>query len=126
MGIRPVAYHYNGKLDLPTDEEYIGVIAQEIQEVAPYTVEPLEVSEEDAKGENYLAFDGTALTYVLINAVQEQQAIIEAQQEEIDGLKAELTEVENLKAQMDALAKMVADLKADAAVLDEAVNSDEE
>jgi hypothetical protein len=126
MGIRPVSYRYNGKLDLPTDEEYIGVIAQEIQEVAPYTVEPLEVSEEDAKGENYLAFDGTALTYVLINAVQEQQAIIQAQQEEIDGLKAELTEVENLKAQMDALAKMVADLKADAAVLDEAVNSDEE
>ena len=126
MGIRPVSYHYNGKLDLPTDEEYIGVIAQEIQEVAPYTVEPLAVSEEDAKGENYLAFDGTALTYVLINAVQEQQAIIEAQQEEIDGLKAELTEVENLKAQMDALAKMVAELKADAEGQNEAINSDEE
>lgn len=126
MGIRPVSYRYNGKLDLPTDEEYIGVIAQEIQKVAPYTVEPLAVSEEDAKGENYLAFDGTALTYVLINAVQEQQEIIDAQQQEINQLKQELTDVENLKAQMDALTKMVAELKADAEGDNKAVESDEE
>jgi hypothetical protein len=111
MGIRPVSYRYNGKLDLPTEKEYIGVIAQEIQQVAPYTVEPLKVSQEQDRGENYLAFDGTALTYVLINAVQEQQQIIDAQQQEIDELKAELTEVDELKAQMEALAKMVAELQ---------------
>ncbi|MEM9918686.1 MAG: tail fiber domain-containing protein [Bacteroidota bacterium] len=94
MQIRPVKFHYNGKLGYPTDKEFIGVVAQEMQEVAPYTIKALNQNRE---GENYLAFDPGAVTYLLVNAVQEQQEIIDAQKEEIENLKAQLSEVAELK-----------------------------
>ncbi|MEM9991823.1 MAG: tail fiber domain-containing protein, partial [Bacteroidota bacterium] len=68
LQIRPVWYQYNGKLGLPSDKEYVGIIAQEMQEVAPYTVGAFQ---DEEKGEEYLDFDGGALTFMLVNAVQE-------------------------------------------------------
>jgi hypothetical protein len=38
MRIRPVTFHYNDLSGYDTDPEYVGVIAQELQEVAPYMV----------------------------------------------------------------------------------------
>lgn len=106
MAIRPVRYHYNGKMNMPTDQEFIGLIAQEIQEVAPYTVKVTEGSEE-----GYLFVDGTPLTYMLINAVQEQQDIIDNQDERIEELEAQLSEVAQLRQEVAALAQL---LKAEA------------
>lgn len=106
MNIRPVTYSYNGKLGLPTGQEHIGIIAQEIQPLAPYTIKPLKIGGPD-NDENYLAFDGSPLTYVLINAVQEQQKTIEAQQKEIDVLRASVAEIKELKAQMASISKML-------------------
>ena len=101
MAIRPVRYNYNGKMDMPTDQEFIGLIAQEIQEVAPYTVK-------ETEGEDgYLFVDGTPLTYMLINAVQDQQEIINAQEERIESLEAQLNEVAQLREQVAALAKLI-------------------
>lgn len=111
MNIRPVRYRYNGKMNMPTDKDYIGIIAQEIQELAPYTIRPLNVESDKNKTTDYLAFDDTPLVYITINAIQEQQAVIEAQQQEIDGLKAQLSEMEALKAQMEALSAMVGKLQ---------------
>ncbi|MEO1517110.1 MAG: tail fiber domain-containing protein [Bacteroidota bacterium] len=97
LKIRPVTYNYNGKMELPTDKEFVGIIAQEMQEIAPYTITNL--NPDAAEGEEkYLAFDGTPVTYMLINAVQEQQELIDAQKEEIAQLKAQLSEVNELKA----------------------------
>lgn len=101
MAIRPVRYNYNGKMDMPTEPEFIGLIAQEIQEVAPYTVKSTEGEE------GYLFVDGTPLTYMLINAVQDQQEIIDAQEERIDSLEAQLNEVAQLREQVAALARML-------------------
>jgi hypothetical protein len=102
MAIRPVRYHYNGKMDMPTEPEFIGLIAQEIQEVAPYTVKVTEGSEE-----GYLFVDGTPLTYLLINAVQEQQEIINDQDKRIEDLEAQLSEVAQLRQEVAALAKIL-------------------
>ncbi len=107
MQIRPVRYNYNGKLGLPTDEDFVGVIAQEMQAIAPYTIKPLNHETE----KNYLAYDGSSVTYMLVNAVQEQQAIIDAQEEKIASLEAQLSEVETLKAQMAQLSAMVQDMQ---------------
>lgn len=128
MKIRPVSYRYNGKLGLPTEEEHIGVIAQEIQTIAPYTIKPLNLQSEEAKGMDYLGYDGTSLTYVLVNAVQEQQEQIKAQQQEINRLKQELSQVEKLNSQMAALSQMVAELqsKADGTQTTNVVSSDED
>jgi hypothetical protein len=102
MAIRPVRYHYNGKMNMPTEPEFIGLIAQEIQEVAPYTVKVTEGSEE-----GYLFVDGTPLTYLLINAVQEQQEIINGQDKRIEDLEAQLSEVAQLRQEVAALAKIL-------------------
>lgn len=104
MAIRPVRYHYNGKLDMPTDKEFIGLIAQEIREVAPYTVRSIEKGENE---EGYLFVDGTPLTYMLINAVQDQQEIINAQEDRIEQLEAQLDEVAQLRQEVSALAKLL-------------------
>ena len=88
LRIQPVWYQYNGKTNLPTDQEYVGIIAQEMQQIAPYTVGSFQY-----EGSQYLNFDGSALRYMLINAVQEQQLLLEKQalafqkqQREIDRL----------------------------------------
>ncbi len=107
MQIRPVTYRYNGKLGLPSEKENVGIIAQEMQEIAPYMISPLKNSSEEAKDKDYLAYDGSALTYMLVNAVQEQQAIIEAQKSEINSLQSELASLQTLKAEVAALAELV-------------------
>ena len=101
MQIRPVKYNYNGKLDMPTDKEFIGVIAQDIEKIAPYTIGKLK------EGEDYLSYNGSAMTYVLINSVQEQQEIIDAQKEEIENLKAQLSEIAELKQNLASLTQLV-------------------
>ena len=103
LAIHPVRYHYNGLLDLPTEPEFIGVIAQEIQQVAPYTVRPM--NKKGPQGEDYLAYDGSSVTYLLVNAVQEQQAIIEEQAARIQQLEASLSDVAQLRQEVAALAK---------------------
>jgi len=98
MNINPVRYHYNGLANLPTDKEGIGIIAQEIQKVAPYTVGTYKtkLNQEDASETELLNFNSHALTFVTINAIkelnkqnQELKKTVEAQQTEISNLKSE-------------------------------------
>lgn len=123
LQINPVTYSYNKQSGYDTNKEHVGIIAQEMQKVAPYMVRMLNPDKND-----YLAYDGTALSFMLVNAVKEQQETIEQQQAEIDALKAELSEVDELKSQMDALAKMVAELRSadsnTAKASEETVNSE--
>ena len=81
MQIRPVQYRYTEATGYNTEKEYVGVIAQELEQVTPYMVSAFEKG-----GEEYLAVDASSLTYLLINAVQEQQGIINQQQAQIDQL----------------------------------------
>jgi hypothetical protein len=97
--IRPVTFRYNGKLGYPTDKTYVGVIAQEIQPVAPYTVDSYraKLSPGDTKETDLLRFDGTALTYIAINAIKEMDKKIEQMQElqkQNRNLSERLTELE--------------------------------
>ncbi len=109
MKIKPVTFQYNEKSGYDTEEEHIGIIAQDMQKIAPYTVRKLYPDNND----DYLAFDGGPVKYLLVNAVQEQQKQIEAQAKEIADLKAQLEEMNEMKAQVAALAKMVAELKSE-------------
>ncbi len=72
-GIEPIRYRYNGLAETPKDREGIGVIAQEIQEVAPYTVGKFKAKMDDtAESETELYnFNAHALTFVMINAIKE-------------------------------------------------------
>lgn len=96
LNIRPVRYHYNEKSGFDTQPEYIGILAQELKEVAPYMVGSFEKN-----GETFLDVDNSAMTYMLINAVQELS-------KENENLKAQMSE---LKAQADRISKLEAMLE---------------
>ncbi len=87
--INPVSYKLNGKAGTPENAEGISIIAQDIQEIAPYTVSSYmaKLEETDTIDTELYDFDSSSLTFVLINAVKEQQEQIELLQEEIALLK---------------------------------------
>lgn len=84
LQIKPVSYQYNDKTEFDTDVTHIGVLAQDLKEVAPYMVGTFEM-----EGQQYFDVNNSAMTYMLINAVKEQQQQIEQLQTENDALKAE-------------------------------------
>jgi hypothetical protein len=88
--IHPVWYRYNGKGGMPTETEYVGIIAQEMQPIMPYALRQARgVGKSD---ETYLSFDASALTYIQINAIKELSAKLEKMQERIDQLEQQLRE----------------------------------
>jgi hypothetical protein len=106
MKINPVSFKYNGLGGyLANGKDYIGVIAQEVKTVAPYMVETVtkKLNETDAKAEDLLMYDSSALVYILVNAVKEQQKQIESLQSKI--------------VAQDDLSKMLKDLKAEVDIL---------
>lgn len=86
LRINPVYYRYNKESGYDTQKEYIGVLAQDLQKVAPYMVNTF-----NHNNKEYLSVDNTAMMYMLINAVKEQQ-------EQIETLKRKLTILENTSA----------------------------
>lgn len=87
--IRPVWFQHNGKAGAIADgQDHIGVLAQEIAKVAPYTVgkHMAKLSPNDAKETELLSFNSHALTFALINAVKELE-------EEIKDLKQDMTKM---------------------------------
>lgn len=105
LKIRPVTFQYNGKAGISdTQSKFVGVIAQEIQKIAPYTVEVVNYKEieeyEDDNGElkskvlsddDFLQFDGTAVTYMLVNAIKELKAEIDDLNSDLKDLRESMT-----------------------------------
>jgi hypothetical protein len=102
--VRPVTFRYNGKAGLPTEKEYVGVIAQEMQKIAPYMVGEFTYQDTTGAQDKYLDYDATALTYILVNAVKEQQQLLKGKDEEVAQLKAENAE---MKQELAALKELV-------------------
>jgi trimeric autotransporter adhesin len=100
LRIRPVRYQYNELSGYDTSIEYVGVIAQELQEIAPDMVSTFTKDDRE-----YLAVDNSAMTYMLINAVKELAAQNAAQKETNASLRGEI------EALMTALVKIDASLK---------------
>ena len=108
--INPVWFKYNGKAGFPNDnQEHIGVIAQEIVKVAPYTVNTFrgKLNPDDKKETDLLNFNSHALTFDLINAVKELDTNITKLTQENQDLKKDnkelKSEVENLKVRLSRL-----------------------
>ncbi len=93
--INPVRYHYNEASGYSTRPEYVGVIAQELKEIVPYMVGTYQKNEME-----YYNVDNSAMTYMLINAVKEQQKLIQ----DLNASNAVLTATMNsLKAEVEAI-----------------------
>lgn len=99
--IRPVTYQYNGRARITSERNHVGVIAQDLQEVAPFMVFPYTHKEFDddnyeISSEDFLAVDEKPIQYMLVNAIKEQQEIIEAQSETIELMEERITRLEKI------------------------------
>jgi hypothetical protein len=104
LKIEPVKYKYNEKARLQSnkEKEHIGIIAQDMLKVAPYMISKSKLKKGDE--EEYLTYDGTGLTYILVNAVKEQQKQIEALEEELANREDRLVKLEAIVSQLQAAA----------------------
>lgn len=90
--LHPVKFNYNSTAPFKANGEQIGVIAQELEKIAPYMVSKKEVNEYKDLRE----VSNQAYVFLLINAVKElsrqneaQQKITERQQSAIQNLQTE-------------------------------------
>jgi trimeric autotransporter adhesin len=99
MQIRPVWFQYRDTLGIARDSvPHVGVLAQELQQVAPYMV--TEVSTQNDDNSTILNVDNGAMTYMLVNAVQQQQ-------QEIATLRAQLQQLQQLQTEVAALKQLM-------------------
>lgn len=70
MRVRPVSFRYNGKGGTPLGKKGVGIIGQEIEQVFPEMVDQVDGGKE-FDHENLRIYNGSALTYVLVNAVKQ-------------------------------------------------------
>ncbi len=81
--INPVKFRYNEEAPFKSDDEQIGIVAQELEKIAPYMVSKQSYQQfTDLREVNNQAY-----VFLLINAVKEQQVQIETQQKENKELK---------------------------------------
>jgi hypothetical protein len=100
--IKPVWFQYNGKAGIETgDKKFVGIIAQEMQKIAPYTIGTFTHQDSLGNKTEYLDYDANAVTYILINSVKEQQQVIEEKE----------AKIQELDAQMAALTKRLEQLE---------------
>ena len=91
--IKPVTFQYNGVANTPAgDKTYVGVIAQDIQQTAPYMLSS-EYAGNSTTNEQYLTVDPSAFTYLLINSLKETRTLVEQQQQEINTLRKKLESI---------------------------------
>ncbi len=107
MQIQPKRYYYNGKAKTNPNIEEFGIIAQDMETIAPYTINKTIVdmnpigSDEKADLQEILVYNGGALQYVTINAIKEQQEKINNLESKNNSLEQQLgllrNELESLK-----------------------------
>jgi hypothetical protein len=82
-------WEYNGKGGTVQGTKGLGVIADEIKEVLPDTVDDYtaKLNNDDAEDTNIKKFDATEITWLLVNAVKELKATVDAQAARIAALE---------------------------------------
>ena len=91
--IQPVSFRYNEDAPFQTDQTQVGVVAQELEKVAPYMVH--QTSHNEMNDVRYV--DNQAYTFLLINAVKELKNKNEQQQQLIESLMKRIEKMEKRK-----------------------------
>ncbi len=98
LQLKPVKFRYNaasGHDNLA--EEYVGFIAQDVENVAPYMVSVIDDSEGPSGLIDKRILNTSALNQILVNALQEQQ-------EQISSLEQRIEQLEKLVLEMNGTA----------------------
>ncbi|MGG5207422.1 tail fiber domain-containing protein [Chryseobacterium sp. MIQD13] len=87
--LKPVTYKYNEKSGYEDlNKQYVGFIAQDVEKVAPYMINVIDDSAKSGLKDKR-ELDESALTKILVNAIQEQQKEIEELKKAVSKLKKE-------------------------------------
>ncbi len=92
--LKPVRYNYSGEAGMPADEQFVGIMAQDLQEIAPYMVKEWTHENKNGDKHSYLSIDYGAMDFVLINAIREQQRQLEIKEEKINGLQKDMEDLQ--------------------------------
>lgn len=106
LKIKTYSFQYNDKANMNNDALHYGVIAQELQEIAPELVGSFthEIWEDAEDGETeklvgseeYLHVNVSAIQWMLVNAVKEQQELLNDKDVKIQALETRLSRLEAL------------------------------
>jgi hypothetical protein len=90
MQVNVKTWEYNGKGGTVPGTKGLGVIADEIQEVLPDTVDnyKAKLNNDDAENTNIKKFDATEITWLMLKSIQELKATVDAQAARIAALEA--------------------------------------
>jgi hypothetical protein len=70
--VRPVRFRYNGRAGTPAGQEGVGVLGQEIEQIFPEMIRRVSgCTHDEPDTEDLRIYDGSALTFVLVNAVKQ-------------------------------------------------------
>ena len=120
--VHPVSYRYNGLAGTRTDRVEYGILAQEMERVAPYTVESrmVKVDPTDPNSEEMeiLTYNGSPLIYVMINAIQELSRRVDSEGTgNLEETQEELAELrqsnEQLQSRVEELEMILDELRRD-------------
>lgn len=89
MQVRPVRFRFNGKAGTRKGEEGVGVIGQEIEKVFPEMIQKIDSGAKYGI-DDLRVYNGSALTYVLINAVKELATELDSLKKNLPGSKANI------------------------------------
>lgn len=102
--IHPVYYRYNGKAGIKdTNTLNIGVIAQQIQPIAPYTVGTYmaKLDSTDTQETELLDYNQSSLTYLFVNAFKELDSINVQKDSVINNLNQKLINSDSINTALD-------------------------
>jgi len=74
MQVRTVRFKYSGLTENVSDEQNeVGIIGQEMEQIFPYMISKGVITDEanSTRKDDVLMYNGSALTYVMVNAIQE-------------------------------------------------------
>jgi hypothetical protein len=97
--IQPVHYHYraDNPLNLPSQPEYVGVVAQQVENAVPEAVQ--------RNKNGYLVVNNDPIIWTMLNAIKELDQKRETEAKEKD------VEIQTLKRQNDLLAQRLSELE---------------
>lgn len=93
MQLRPVSFKYIKETDYEDiEKEYIGFIAQDVEKIAPYMVHISKNKIGSTNFQDTRLFDESALSKILVNAIQQQQQQITELNSELKQIKESFSE----------------------------------
>ena len=84
LELSPIQFQYNGLGNTKDNSQHIGLIAQEVQKVAPELVQSGNASDEH--DDPYLQIRESEIKYLIINAVKQQQQMIQQLEQKVESL----------------------------------------